>query len=418
MSATRLRRSFAENWSTWIKHEVWRHFVADNFKQVNVGLWGGDYPPCACMSVSDHFLPDLRVVLVDSLLIWVVLAGIVTVQWWIVARTNVELGVIGVDNRSKGNIADVRVDGQRADEIPLKILQYKLGRNLRMEEIKHWRRILVTSVERMTLYRDHINLKSVYMFPFCCHKCSCTHSKDEYAVLLKDVHFIETGTDTDPLLRQIGKLCLMCGLALHLSVFLESFIVQFNAQSNDIDDTVQQLDRWIGLIVSVVVFLLCYLCAGVLKRDFLHVGVFPDDFDRGAANPWGGHSPFYIQMGMYYASEANHMQPFDEVVKLIRSAQKESRQLDHTEHHGAVLSGEDKGDLKMPHHLGHLEFHPNAALHALHWTLRVKRKARKHADKLQLQKIADEETVKADTLAKHMTVLQEERAVCNWLRAR
>ena len=55
----------------------------------------------------------------------------------------------------------------------------------------------------------------------------------------------------------------MCGLALHLSVFLESFIVQFNAQSDDVDDTFSTLDRWIGLIVSVVVFLLCYLCAGV-----------------------------------------------------------------------------------------------------------------------------------------------------------
>ena len=64
--------------------------------------------------------------------------------------------MIGVDNRSKGNIADVRVDHRRADEIPPKILQCKLGRNLRMEELKHWRRILVTSVERMTLYRDRI----------------------------------------------------------------------------------------------------------------------------------------------------------------------------------------------------------------------------------------------------------------------
>ena len=77
-----------------------------------------------------------------------------------------------------------------------------------------------------------------------------------------------------------------------------------------------------------------------------------------------------------------------------------------------MISGEDKAaPLKTPPHLGHLEHHPNAAFEALKWTLRVKRKAKE--DKLKMAVIAEEkeEEEKADEMAKHMTVLQEERAV-------
>jgi len=288
------------------------------------------------MSIGDGFIPNSRYIAIWSMFVWSILCTFMTFRWWIIARTSVELGVIGVDNRAEDNIANVRIDSEKVDEVAPLILSHKLGRNLRAEEIKHWKRILVASYEKISLNRDFIRLKTIQKFPFCCHCARRTHTKDEYTVLLKDVHFIETGTDTDPYVRSLGKVVLMCGLALHLSVFLDSFIIQFNAQSDEAENTVNKGDKWIGLIASIAVFVLCYFAAGLLKRDFIHVGVFPDDFSRGSNNPWGGHSPFYLQMGMYYASAVNRVEPFDEVVKLIRSAQTESKQLDHAEHRDAV----------------------------------------------------------------------------------
>jgi Ca2+-binding EF-hand superfamily protein len=362
----------------------------------------GEKPPCECLAFWQHFVPEWVLIFFIWFCIWMPLSTMLTLSWCFRLRSTLQLGAIGVDTSIPDNAASVRVNLADMEEIAPLILRHKLGRSPRIELLKSWKRSLCCSNERLDVLRDHIELHAVNKFPLCCHCCRQTHTEDAYHVLLKDIHFIETGTDTDPLLRTVGKACLLIGLGFHLSTFLEMFLVQYNARQDSNEGLVGSTTKLVALGVSIFLFVGMYFAAGLLKKDFVHIGVHPDEFSRGSRSPYAGNSPFFLRMGLACTSKSNQLEPFQTIVKLIRSAVAESRQLDNAKHVSQVAQGLAS---QTPNHLSHLAHHPNAALFALQWAVRIRRKTATTAKQSQRPSGLPQ-------LEEH-----DRRAVSNWIRA-
>jgi hypothetical protein len=332
--------------------------------------------PCDCLSWEENLIPDGIVILK----LWVLgsmvcVAGFVAV-WWKVNRVKVELGVVGA---AKDSLTVCRIDRHHAGEVPFKLLDAKLGREARRAVLRTWERVWMGTQTRLTLHRDYLRLEATDARPFVCEQCRRTHVHDEYYTLLRDIHFIESGTETSVGMRRLAKVFLFCGLAFALSVFFESFLRQWQAKS-DISDDELRFQRWMALGIGVGCFITFYFLAGTCKRDHLHVGVFPGEEDRGHSNTFGGNSPFFITMGLQCTNAENKLEPFDDLVKMVRSAARESRSLDQSEHVAASMGvkGGDQGGkrhLPLPPHLAHLEHHPLGTFHAIKWALRLRHKA-------------------------------------------
>lgn len=365
----------------------------------------GDRLPCECMVWWQHLLPDWALWLALWGALWSMFSFFLSVKWWTRARAKLQLGVIGIETDTVDNPAKISVLKETMQEIAPLILTRKLGRPLRSDVLKSWARDTISGNEKLTLSRDFLKLEAVNKLPLCCKCCSTTHTHDEYLVLLKDIQFIETGTDTDSSLRAFGRLCLMVGLGLHLSIFMETFLVQYNARQDNDTSTVGMGTKLGTLALSVVLFVVCYWGAGRLKKDFIHIGVFPNEASRGARNPRPGKSPFFLRLGLACLSDANKLEPFKEIVQLIRSATTESRQLDHKEDTSKTSEGSTAG--QPPVHLAHMAHHHNSAFFALQWAVRLHNTVRRDPSTHQSADSA------LAPIQKH-----EEHAVANWIRAR
>ena len=150
----------------------------------------GDKPPCECLVLWQHFLPEGAMWLSVWAVLWLLISVPLTVLWWLRARAAVQLGVIGIDTSQPNNLASVRVIRNRMTEIAPLLLRHKLGRHLRQTVLRTWRRSVMASKEELTLFRDHLKLEAINKFPFCCKCCQRTHTVDEYHVLLKDVSIL------------------------------------------------------------------------------------------------------------------------------------------------------------------------------------------------------------------------------------
>ena len=87
-------------------------------------------------------------------------------------------------------------------------------------------------------------------------------------------------------MRLVGKYCLIIGLGFHLSVFLEMFLVQYNARQDTETSLVSTSTKLFALLISICLFVGFYFAAGKLRKDFIHIGVFPDESSRGTTNTW------------------------------------------------------------------------------------------------------------------------------------
>eukprot|EP01052_Picozoa_sp_SAG31_P000980 SAG31_NODE_31_length_32474_cov_18.308139_4_plen_1247_part_00 len=168
--------------------EEWCDFK--NFREhADAPTWrknlGADQPPCECLSMVQHFIPDWSIFLALWAVSWTIITIPQTWTWWHRLRCNVQLGVIGVDTRSANNIAQLRGKSGDCMQITQILLRQKLGRDIQTGVLKAWHRQLMASDEQLTLHCDYMHLKAVNKFPFCCQKCARMHTVDEYNVLLR-----------------------------------------------------------------------------------------------------------------------------------------------------------------------------------------------------------------------------------------
>eukprot|EP01052_Picozoa_sp_SAG31_P016382 SAG31_NODE_1083_length_10012_cov_5.562796_2_plen_2400_part_00 len=294
-------------------------------------------PPCSCFTWYERLEPNVGVLTVVWSALWVILATLQFVRWIVLSRGRLTVGVVGVDHRKPDHAAELRVDTKHIDSIPPLLFQKKLARPLRETLIKSWKRRFCGMHEELVLFRDHILMRARNMRPFCCTCSSCLHQEDEYYILLRDVHFVETGIEGLPSLRMLARLVLVAGVALHLSVFVDGIISSFQDNKTAkalLPTEITGAHRWSALGASIALCLAINYIAGCLKRHYLHLGCFPEDYQRGRTNTFGGQSPFYIKLPL-----RTNVESFDQFVTLIRTAAKESKQHDQA-HATQQLHGE------------------------------------------------------------------------------
>jgi hypothetical protein len=327
-----------------------------------------DKPPCQCLTWYDRVTPDVVIFFTAWSIMGVLSAVVQFLRWFVLSRGRIRLGVVGVDQTRPGHIAEIRLRTEHIDEVPPIIFEKKLCRPVRDQVIKQWKRKFCGYAEELTILRDHVAVHTKSSFPFCCTPCSCLHMEDSYLILLRDVHFLETGREGHRLLRWSANICLLAGVAFHLSVFLDGIITQLS--TNDtlnglFPAEISGVHRWSAVGVGVLLYLLLNIIAGCLKRHYIHLGCFPEEIDRGGRNTFGGSSPFYLRLPL-----GTKLDDFGDFVNMVRAATKESRQYDqvYEQTHGE-FSGQVSTFIK------HLDHHH--AVDALLWSVKVRHKVAK-----------------------------------------
>ena len=198
------------------------------------------------------------------------------------------------------------------------------------------RRVMFGFSEELTIKEDSIEVRTRSGIPPCC-VCGreAWADSDEYYTLLRDINFVEIGSELNPFLHFAALFCLSISFGVFLLSYLgplweddgwvESALCWLKDchSSEDFKESHITEVKWFTAIAGVLGYVVMEWLAGTKKRGFIVINVPLGGTLRGTSSKYMGTTPFYIRL------KTNHVDTdpgrYKHLVRLIRAAVTASR---------------------------------------------------------------------------------------------
>jgi Ca2+-binding EF-hand superfamily protein len=352
--------------------QLWRTPICDRPADSNGSLF--ELPSCDC--VPKYFNLDL-----PHWKLGVVIWGFLTLIAWmtviaIFRKLRYGFGEFGIAGATAAICSQFKAEPNNRQEIAFKLMERQLGKQLSHGHLKTWKHEPLTLLpdalsvrERGTLsvHNDYITLNTVAPKGCCCcpgakldsygrvrSRWCCGADEDEYYCLHKDTSFIETNMASNQILMRLSTVFLWLAFAFLFLSHIGSVIEYFSARScrsvkdpttgerlNGVtcfEDGDKTLVKWVGFLTCFLSHVLLRVLASCCGRAMIHIGVPFGGSSRGAHNPHGGTSPFYIKV--------KSSGDCADIVQLLRTAKRASAAGIPLSDHAQVVQLAD-GDLEQ-----------------------------------------------------------------------
>jgi Ca2+-binding EF-hand superfamily protein len=331
-------------------------------------------PSCDCVPKFFMDLPHWKL----GVVIW----GLLTLIAWIAVivifrKLRYGFGEFGIAGATTAIHSRFKAEPNNRQEIAFKLMERQLGKRLSHGHLKTWKHKPFTLLpdnfsarERGTLsvHNDYVSLNTVAPKGCCCcpgakfdsydrirSRWCCGADEDEYYCLHKDTSFIETNMASNQILLRLSTVFLSLAFAFLFLSHIGSVIEYFSARScrnvkNDptagerlngvtcFENGDKTLVKWVGFLACFLSHVLFRVLASCCSKAMIHIGVPWGGSSRGASNPHGGTSPFYIKV--------KSRGDCADIVQLLRTAKRASSAGIPLSNHAQVVQRAD-GDLEQ-----------------------------------------------------------------------